>query len=122
MLLSEIKEQILLRLSERVNLNRIILFGSFVSGTQQEDSDIDLLVVTDDDFMPATFEENMQNYLKVSTALGDIKKKIPIDLIVHTKPMFEKFIKLGSMFSKKVLKTGETVYEKDSRRMAQSSK
>ena len=108
------KEQILTRLSERVNLYRVILFGSYVSGTHREDSDIDLLVVTDDDFMPSTFAENMQNYLKVSTALGDIKKKIPIDLIVHTKPMYEKFLKLGSMFSKKVSRTGETVYKKDS--------
>jgi uncharacterized protein len=109
-----IKEQILKRLIGNVNLYRVILFGSYVSGTHREDSDIDLLVVTDDDFIPATFEENMQNYLKVSKALGDIKKNIPIDLIVHTKPMYEKFIKLGSMFSKKVTRTGETVYEKDS--------
>lgn len=113
MLPHEIKEQILTRLSGKVNLYRVILFGSYVSGTHREDSDVDLLVVTDDDFIPGTFEENMQNYLKVSTALGDIKKKIPIDLIVHTKPMYEKFLKLGSMFSKKVSRTGETVYEKD---------
>ena len=38
------KEQILARLSERVNLYRVILFGSYVSGTHREDSDIDLFV------------------------------------------------------------------------------
>lgn len=108
-----IKEQILIRLTGNVNLYKVILFGSYVSGTPRTDSDIDLLVITDDDFMPVNFEENMKNYLKVSAALGDIKKKIPIDLIVHTKPMYEKFINLGSMFSKEVSRSGEIVYEKN---------
>jgi uncharacterized protein len=108
----EIKEQILAQLTERLKLYRVILFGSHAGGMPGADSDIDLLVVTDDDFMPADFEENMQNYLKVSSALRDIKKRIPIDLIVHTRPMHEKFIQLGSMFSREVAKKGEVLYEK----------
>ena len=97
---------------ERLKLYRVILFGSYVGGAPEADSDIDLLVVTDDDFMPANFEENMQNYLEVSSALRDIKRKIPIDLIVHTKPMHERFIRLGSMFSREIAKKGEVLYEK----------
>ena len=108
----EIREQILARLTERVKLYRVILFGSYADGAPGPDSDIDLLVVTDDDFMPASFEENMRNYHKVSSALRDIKKKIPMDLIVHTRPMHEKFMQLGSMFSKEVAKRGEVLYEK----------
>jgi len=53
-------------------------------------------------------------YLRVSAVLRDIKKKIPIDLIVHTKPMHEKFIELGSQFSKEVLAKGKILYEKKS--------
>ena len=34
------------------------------------------------------------------------------DLIVHTKPMHDKFLQLGSMFSKEILKRGEVLYEK----------
>lgn len=113
MLPHRIKEQILIKLKENVNLYRVILFGSYVGGTPRTDSDIDLLVITDDDFMPVNFEENMKNYLKVSAALREIKKKIPIDLIVYTKPMYEKFIQLGSMFSKEVSRSGEIVYEKN---------
>ncbi len=56
--------------------------------------DIDLIVVTDDDYMPRNYKENMQNYLKVSSVLRETRKKIPIDLIVHTRPMHEKFIKV----------------------------
>ena len=72
-----------------------------------------MIVVTDDDFMPKNYEENMKNYLKVSAVLRDIKTRLPIDLIVHTKPMHEKFIHLGSMFSKNVIRRGEVLYEKD---------
>lgn len=108
----EIKRQILELLTGRLRLHRVILFGSYAGGAPGADSDIDLLVVTDDDFMPENFEQNMQNYLKVSSALRDIKRNIPMDLIVHTRPMYEKFIKMGSMFSKEVTERGEVLYEK----------
>ncbi len=112
MLAHEIKEQILAQLLERLTPYRVILFGSYAGGTPEADSDIDLLVVTDDESMPANFEENMENYLKVSSALREIKRKIPMDLIVHTKPMHEKFMQLGSMFSKEVAEKGEVLYER----------
>ena len=68
----------------------------------------------DASFMPANFDENMQSYLKVSSALREIKGKIPMDLIVHTRPMHEKFIELGSMFSREVERNGEVLYEQNS--------
>jgi len=108
----EIKEQILVQLLERLKPYRVILFGSYAGGTPEAESDIDLLVVTDDESMPANFEENMENYLKVSSALREIKRKIPMDLIVHTKSMHEKFMQLGSMFSKEVAEKGEVLYER----------
>ena len=109
----EIIKEILRKLTSGLNLYKVILFGSFAYGNPERDSDIDLIVVTDDDYMPKSYEENMTNYLKVSSMLRDIKKRIPIDLIVHTKPMHEKFNQLGSMFSKEVAKRGEVLYEKD---------
>ena len=113
MLEDEIKSEILKKLTSALKLYKIILFGSFATGKVEKDSDIDLIVVTDDDFMPRNYEENMKNYLKVSAVLRDIKARLPIDLIVHTKPMHEKFIHLGSMFSKNVMRKGEVLYEKD---------
>ena len=113
MLEEKIKSEILKKLTRGLELYKIILFGSFAAGKAEKDSDIDLLVVTDDDFMPGNYEENMKNYLKVSALLRDVKARFPIDLIVHTKPMHEKFIHLGSMFSKNVMRRGEVLYEKD---------
>jgi len=112
MITEKIKEEILSRLRDRLKIYKVVLFGSFAAGMAGTDSDIDLLVVTDGDFMPQTFEDNMENYHKVSSALRDIKREIPIDLIVHTKPMHEKFFKLGSMFSRELTKKGEVLYEK----------
>lgn len=91
---------------------KIILFGSYAYGQPHKYSDIDLLVVTDDEFIPQNFSEKNRLYLKVSDVITDFEKKLPIDLIVHTKPMYEKFIDLGSMFSKAILKKGLVLYEK----------
>ena len=113
MMQHEIKTEILRTLTNSLKLYKVILFGSSVAGKATKDSDIDLIVVTDDDFMPRNYEENMKNYLKVSAVLRDIKARLPIDLIVHTKPMHDKFIHLGSMFSKNVMRRGEVLYEKD---------
>jgi hypothetical protein len=51
--------------------------------------------------------------LKVSNVLTDITRKTPIDLIVYTKPMYEKFIELGSLFSKEISRKGTVLYEAD---------
>lgn len=113
MLKQDIKQKIIESLIPKVNLYKVILFGSFAYGNPGQDSDIDLIVVTDDGKMPQNYEENIGNYLKVSSALRDIKRNIPMDLIVHTKSMYNKFIELGSIFSKEVLKKGEILFEKN---------
>lgn len=81
----------------------VILFGSYAWGRPTPDSDIDLYVVTADDSMPTTYEENMQNYLKVASLLRQINKNVPIDLIVHTRPMHRAFVRLDSMFAREVM-------------------
>ena len=111
MLPEDLKEAIVKRIL-RVNPQKIVLFGSYASGDPGKDSDVDLLVVTDDNFMPTNFSEKNALYLSVAAAITDIGKRIPIDLIVHTKPMHNKFNKLGSMFSRKIASSGIVLYEK----------
>jgi tRNA nucleotidyltransferase (CCA-adding enzyme) len=48
--IEEIKSKIIKRLKP-LNPNKIILFGSYAYGTPHKDSDIDLYVVTNDDFI-----------------------------------------------------------------------
>ena len=54
--LEELKILIVERLKP-LNPDNVILFGSYDNGTANEDSDIDLYVVTNDDFMPQNFRE-----------------------------------------------------------------
>jgi predicted nucleotidyltransferase len=96
-----------------IGIQKIILFGSMTSDDVHLDSDIDLIVVTNDDHLPKSYKEKSNIYLKVSYVLSDITRKIPIDLIVYTKPMYEKFIELGSLFSKEISRKGIVLYEKD---------
>ena len=109
-------EQFIPLLIERlkpVNPVKIILFGSHAYGTPVEQSDLDLLVVVDSDHFPKDFKEKSDLYLEVSRLIRDIRSQTPIDLIVHTKPMHQKFIEMNSMFSKEIAQKGVVLYEAD---------
>jgi predicted nucleotidyltransferase len=109
---TQIIYRIVNRLKE-INPDKVILFGSYAWGDPHGDSDLDIIVVTNDDIMPKNYKEKMEIYLKVSTLLSEFKKQTPIDLVVHTRPMHNKFLKLGSAFSKEISKRGKILYERD---------
>ena len=96
---------------QHLNISKVILFGSYARGTQSDDSDIDLLVVTNDNFVFESFAQKMEIKLKIANALNSLRKYADIDLIVHTKPMHEKFIQLNSGFKKEILNSGSVIYE-----------
>lgn len=96
---------------------KIILFGSYAYGEPSEESDLDILVVTSDNIVPSSFSEKSTIYLRISKAIADIKKKIPIDLIVHTKAMHRIFIEKDSLFARELLTKGKVLYEKSNERL-----
>jgi predicted nucleotidyltransferase len=103
--IENLKREVVNRLAP-LNLEKIILFGSYAYGKPHEDSDIDLYIVTKDNFIPASWKEKNQIYLKVARILQDVLQAHPTDLIIHTKKMHEKFISLNSSFSRTILKQG----------------
>ena len=105
MLTDNIKKEIINSLKP-LDLEKVILFGSYAYGSPTDDSDIDLYVVTKDDFIPNNFREKMKIKLKVSKSLKQLKYKYDFDLIVHSSPMYEKFINMGSLFSKEIISKG----------------
>ena len=111
MLTEKMKNRVLGKL-KAIDPSKVIIFGSHAYGIPDDDSDIDLLVVTQDEFMPKTFSDKMTIYLAVSEALSEIEKDVPIDLIVHTKTMHAKFIAMDGMFARKILSQGDVLYEK----------
>ena len=111
-------EQILERL-KTIDPYLILLFGSYAYGQPNEDSDIDILVVTNDDFMPQSYSDLHEYRIKVRRLIRDIAMEFPVDLIIFTKPMFKRFIELGSSFSKEILSKGKKLYESNNQRMAE---
>ncbi len=110
-------EQLKKQLSE-LNPYLVLLFGSYAYGTPDQDSDIDLLVVTNDEYMPTSFREKTELYMKVNEYIRETAKEVAIDLIVHTKPMYQKFIELNSSFSKEILSKGVILYEGNNKGVA----
>jgi len=106
--IEKIKQEIIEKL-EPLNLNRVVLFGSYAYGTPHNDSDIDLYVVTNDDFMPQSFQEKMNIKLKVINALDELTDRIAMDIIVHTQKMNEKFVELNSYFARTIYGKGEVL-------------
>lgn len=94
-----------------INPSKIILFGSYAQDNPSSYSDIDLLVVTNENFYPSNYRERMDVQLRVSKQLNDIIKKVPIDLIVYTKPMYERFLALNSTFAREINLKGKLLYE-----------
>jgi predicted nucleotidyltransferase len=84
----------------------VILFGSYAWGQPAEGSDIDLYVVTRDDFLPATWREKRDIVRAVSNRILDLRTRYAIDLLVHTKPMHRKFIETDSSFARQIMKEG----------------
>ena len=103
------------KIIEKFAAKKIILFGSYAYGVPNKDSDIDLIVVLNDTNLPKTFKEKMKYQLLVRNSIININKKIPIDLIVYTKPMYKKFNELGSMFSVEISQKGKVLYENKNR-------
>lgn len=93
---------------------KIILFGSYAYGEPTVNSDLDILVVTGDNIIPSSFTEKSRIYLRISKSISDIKKDFPVDLIVHTKAMHQKFIEIDSLFARELMTKGIVLYEKNS--------
>ena len=96
---------------KHLNVSKVILFGSYAKGTQSDDSDVDLLVITNDNFTFESFAQKMEIKLKIANALSPLQKKVDIDLIVYTKSMHEQFIQLNSGFQKELMSHGSVIYE-----------
>jgi uncharacterized protein len=105
-MLSEIVKNEIIEFLRPIDPEKVILFGSYAYGIPNVDSDIDLYIVTKENIIPETFEENLLIKKRVYQALDKFRKKYASDIIVHTMPVHQKFIELGSSFSKEIMQKG----------------
>jgi uncharacterized protein len=99
-------------------VEKIILFGSYAEGRPTEDSDLDIIVVTTDNYMPATNREKMELHHKYNLLIKKFRRVIPIDMIVYTKLMYQKLQESGSLFTNEINRKGKILYEAVNQGMA----
>lgn len=92
------------RIVEAVYPLKIILFGSYVYGLPEKDSDIDILVV---------MSSNLPRYRRsvpIYKALAGLL--IPKDILVYTPQEIEEWSDVSQAFITTVMKKGKVIYEK----------
>ncbi len=85
--------------------HRIVLFGSYASGSPDDDSDIDLLIIKETDERP------IDRRVAVRRIVSDRERRIPLELIVLTQKELEQRIRIGDQFIDEILTNGEVLYE-----------
>lgn len=92
----EIVKQYVEKVCENYKIETIIVFGSYAKGTNREDSDIDVAVVTDD-FKNDIFDEELN--------LMQLRRKIDARIEPHLIKV-EDYKKMATPFIQEVIETG----------------
>jgi predicted nucleotidyltransferase len=93
---------------------KIVLFGSYAKGNAREDSDIDLMVILDNDYVVKNYTEKMNRFLSVSRLIREIHGKYAMDILVYSRKELGIIKNNGNDFINEVEETGRVIYEKAS--------
>lgn len=83
---------------------KLIIFGSFVTGNITKNSDLDVLVVTEDDI-----ESPRKESIRIRRALKGIH--MPMDILVIPQNIFEDVKNSPGLIYREALNKGKVVYE-----------
>jgi len=86
-------------IKEKTTPQKIILFGSFAKGTEKEDSDIDICIITD----KPQRKIDMLNEIRLSTI---DKIDIPFDILIYRKKEFNERAKRKNSFENQINEEG----------------
>jgi len=92
------------RIAELAHPRKIILFGSYVRGATGRDSDVDILVVTED-----TVPSARQESVRIRRALREIA--MPMDILVVPLSRWEELKEAPGLIYREAWQTGKVVYE-----------
>ena len=88
------------RLREHYGAKEVIFFGSYARGEATEESDIDLLIISE------TKERFFDRQATVRRLLRDLKRGTPVSPIVLTSDAIENRKKKGDHFIREIIETG----------------
>ncbi|MCL2786191.1 MAG: nucleotidyltransferase domain-containing protein [Methanomassiliicoccaceae archaeon] len=95
-------ERVIQMAKDKIDPLLMIVFGSAVNGTANEDSDLDLILVKESE------ENRLIRSAKARLALED--SNIPIDIIVYTPEEFEKDLSNEYSLVHEAMTTGRIIY------------
>ena len=104
-------EEIVRRIVEVADPDKIVLFGSYAYGKPREESDIDILVVMNSEL------PRYKRSVPIYKALADLL--IPIDIVVYTPQEIEEWSDVPQAFITSILRKGKVIYEKNQSRPCQ---
>ena len=95
--------EIVKRVTEVSNINKIYLVGSQASESSGEESDIDLIIIKD------TLEERLKRSIEFQRKLIGIK--VPVDIMVYTNEEFEFGKQVKNSFLYNAMSQSRLLYE-----------
>lgn len=100
---AETLPQVVERLVRELRPYKIILFGSYATGSPTPDSDVDLLIIMDTTLSAAN------RFVRVAQLLRP--RLFPVDIIVKTPAEIEAALQHKDAFLVEVLENGKVLYE-----------
>lgn len=91
------------QIARKFNPQRIILFGSYARGNSHPSSDVDLLVI---------LEENANELDIEIKVILSVAHKFPMDILVRSPREIEKRLQMGDPFIRGIIEQGVVLYER----------
>ncbi|PKL16413.1 MAG: hypothetical protein CVV49_16345 [Spirochaetae bacterium HGW-Spirochaetae-5] len=104
-----IEKEITERIKANYKVKELILFGSYAYGNPDEDSDIDLVLILDEEATAEKYSEILERRVKLSKLLLDIERTTPLDILIYTSGEWNQLIKTGSSFISEVTSKGRRI-------------
>jgi len=96
--------EVIAKIADRFNPDKIILFGSCANGVQNDDSDLDILIVQDSDLPMHQRGFDIRMSLR-----GTL---IPMDILIYTKSELEQEKNKSFSFLNSAIKNSKIMYER----------
>ena len=97
-------DEIVRRVVDGYQPEKIILFGSYAYGRPSADSDLDLLIIK------KTSERFIDRWTNVRKIVSDPKRSIPFEPLVLTPQEVKERLAIGDQFIEEIITKGEVVY------------
>jgi predicted nucleotidyltransferase len=94
------------RLKSKLDIYQIIVFGSYANQNKNNDSDIDLIVILNQQGLSKSYSERIKKRLSVTQLLTSFRKTIPLDVLVYSIDEWNLLLKQDSSFINEINKTG----------------